>query len=318
MATWFQNSLDNYQIQVYKLKVMASKHPITKLIVPLAGLGTRFAPSSTAYPKELTHLVDKPILQYLVEEAVESGIKEIIFILNQSKDSIQKYFSPKYQDAYLEKAFSKPDDAPEDLIKLHELIKKIKFRYIKKQSTLGDGHSILFARPFIKSNEAFVVSMGDLLGFDDHPFIQQLMEVYEEKNVPVVSVEKVPLEATSRFGVIKPKKSKGRLHQVVDIIEKPGPALAPSRLILTGKYILTPEFFSILENLVKNHTNGEVKLADALKVYSHTHEMYAYECKGKIQDTGNKLDFIRATINFGITHPKFAKPLKKFIKSLKL
>ena len=187
---------------------MSSKQSVTKLIIPLAGLGTRFSPSSTAYPKELTHLVDKPVLQYLVEEAYESGINEIIFILNSSKDSIEKYFSKNYQNAYLKKAFSKPYDIPKDLIKLHDLIKKIKFRYIKKNSTLGDGHSILFARSFIEQNEPFAVSMGDLLSFGDRPFLRQLVDIYEDKNSPVVSVEKVSLEATSRFGVIAVKKSK--------------------------------------------------------------------------------------------------------------
>lgn len=291
---------------------------ITKLIVPLAGLGTRFAPSSTAYPKELAHLVDKPVLQYLVEEALDSGIKEIIFILNSSKDSIQKYFSQKYQDEYIKKAFLKPNDAPEDLIKLHSLLKKVKFNYIIKDSTLGDGHSILFARSLVGPHEPFAVNMGDLLGFGSMPFIKQLMKVYDKKCSPVVSVEKVPLEATSRFGVIAMKKSKGRLHLVSDIIEKPGPLLAPSRLILTGKYILTPDLFSILEDLVKNHKVGEVKLADALKIYSHENELYAYECFGTIQDTGNKLDFVKATINFGLKHSSFSKPLKKFIKDLKI
>lgn len=296
----------------------SSKKPITKLIVPLAGLGTRFAPSSTAYPKELTHLVDKTVLQYIVEEAVESGIKEIIFVLNSSKDSIKNYFSKKYQDDYIKRAFFKPSDAPEDLVKLHDLIKKIKFRYITKSSTLGDGHSILFARRFIKPDESFMISMGDLLSFGGEPFMKQLIDIYKTKNSPVVSVEKVPLEATSRFGVIAIKKSFGRLHQVSDIIEKPGPVLAPSRLILTGKYVLTPDFFVILDKLVKNHKSGEVKLADALKVHSHNGELFAYECIGQIQDTGNKLDFIKATINFGLANPKYSQPLKKFIKSLKL
>lgn len=295
-----------------------SKKPITKLIIPLAGLGTRFSPSSTTYPKELTHLVDKTVLQYIVEEAYESGIKEIIFILNSSKDSIQNYFSPKYQNAYMKKAFSKPGDAPEDLTKLHELIKKIKFKYIIKSSTLGDGHSILFARSLISKDEPFAVTMGDLLCSGKEPFIKQLISIYYKKNCSVISVEKGTDASIPMNGVIAIRNSYGRLHLLKSIIEKPELHLAPSRFILTGKYILTPEIFAHLEDMVKNHKGGEVKLADALKSYSETSDLYAYECLGKIQDTGNKLDFIKATINFGLSHPRFGKSLKSFIKSLKI
>jgi UTP--glucose-1-phosphate uridylyltransferase len=297
---------------------MKTNKKVTKLIVPLAGLGTRFAPSSTAYPKELTHLVDRPVLQYIIEEAVGSGITEVIFILNSSKKSIRNYFSQKFQDDYIKKSFSKKEHATEDLLKLHDLLKKVNFRYIIKPSTLGDGHSILFAQKFIDKDETFVVSMGDLLGLAKQPFIYQLIDIYSKENVPVISVEKVELEKVTRFGVVRVAQSKGRLHYVNDIVEKPEPKNAPSRLIVTGKYVLTPQFFDILKDLVKNHKTGEVKLADALKIYSQKNKLLAYECIGQVQDTGNKLDFIKATINFGLQNPKYKRPLKKFIKSIKL
>src|SRR3990167_6548349 len=290
--------------------------PVTKLIVPLAGLGIRFSPSSTVYPKELAQLANKPVIQYLVEEAWESGIKEVIFVINSSKNSIESYFSQRHQDAYLKRTLTKLKDLPEDLKRLHDLIKKIKFKYVKRQSTLGDGHSILLARKFINKNEPFAVSMGDLLGLGKEPFIKQLIDIYQSKKSPVISVEKMPLDVVSRFGVIALGKSRGRLHEVINIIEKPKPNHVPSRLVLTGKYILTPEFFSLLEDLVKKHKSGEVKLADALKVYAGQHKLYAYECKGHIQDTGNKLDFIKAAINFGLENEKYKQPLKKFIKTL--
>jgi UTP--glucose-1-phosphate uridylyltransferase len=295
-----------------------SNMQVTKLLIPLAGLGSRFAPSSTIHPKELTHLVDRVVLQYIVEEAVESGIKEVIFIISSNKDSIKKYFSKKHQESYIKKTFSGKLTTNKDLIKLHNLLRKVKFRYITRLSTLGDGHSILLAKSLIKKDEPFAVSMGDLLSFGDEPFLKQLINIFESKNSPVVSVEKVPLEVISKFGVINPKNSKGRLHTVRDIIEKPKQDLAPSRLILTGKYLLTSDFFDILGKLVKSHKVGEVKLAEALKIYSKTSELFAYECIGNIQDTGNKLDFIKATINFGLKNPNFSKPLKKFIKSLKI
>ena len=294
-----------------------SNRKITKLIIPLAGFGARFLPSSSAYPKELTHLVDKPVLQYLVEEAYASGIREIIFIINSEKDIISKYFSEKYHNKYVKKTFFDSTSIPEEYIRFRSLIKKIKFHTIKKNATLGDGHSILFARRFISPNETFVVSMGDLIGFDNKPFIQQLIKVYyNNNNTPVISVEKVPIEATSRFGVIKPGKSKDRLHTVVDLIEKPGPLLAPSRLILTGKYVLTTKIFDYLQDMVKNHKEGEIKLVNALEKYSKENDLLAYECLGKIQDTGNKLDFLKAVVVFGISHPKLGRPFKKFIKTL--
>mgnify|MGYP001595511315 CR=1 FL=1 len=161
------------------------------------------------------------------------------------------------------------------------------------------------------------MSMGDLLGFSKVPYLKQLIQIYEKNKSPVISVEEAELEATSRFGVIDPKKSMGRLHIIKSIVEKPGPILAPSKLILTGKYILTHEIFKHLDKLVKNYTTSEVKLADALRDYAKTHDIYAYECMGKIQDTGNKLDFIKTSINFGLAHPHFGKDLKKFIKQLK-
>lgn len=289
---------------------------ITKLIIPLAGEGTRFAPSSTINPKELTHLVDKPVLQYLIEEAYDSGIKEVIFVLNFEKDSIVKYFSKKYQNEYIKKANLDLSNFSEDLTRLHNLLDNIKFSSVIKSKTLGDGHSLLLAKSFIEPDEPFAVSMGDLLGFDDVPFIKQLIRIYNKTGKPVISVERMSLEATSKFGVIKPSNSNGRIHQVVDVIEKPGPKLAPSSLVITGKYILTPDIFTYLENTVKNYKSGEVKLANVLKNYSNRNELYAYECEGEILDTGNILDFIKTTINIGSKHKKYAKEIKHYIKSL--
>lgn len=293
------------------------KSKIKKLIVPMAGLGTRFLPTSTAHPKEMAYLVDRPVLQYLVEEAYKSGIEEIIFIINSHKEAIPKYLSKKHHDSYSKKAFRQKEEIPLEYREFRELLYKMKFRFIKREKTLGDGHSILLARKYIKPREVFAVSMGDLLGLGSKPFIQQLIEVFEDNKRPVVSVEEVPLEATSRFGVIDIRKSNKRLHEVKSIIEKPGPKLAPSRLILTGKYILTPDIFIHLEELVENHVSGEVKLADALKIYAEKKGMLAYQCIGEIQDTGNKIDFIKTMINLSMAHKIIGKQIKNFIKSIK-
>ncbi len=294
------------------------KSKVKKLIVPMAGLGTRFLPTSTTHPKEMAYLVDRPVLQYLLEEAYESGIEEIIFIINSQKEAIPKYLSKKHHDVYSKKAFNKKEDIPLEYREFRELIQKMKFRFIKREKTLGDGHSILLAKKYIKPREVFAVSMGDLLGFGEKPFIQQLIEVFEDKKRPVVSVEEVPLEATSRFGVVDIKKSYKRLHEVRSIIEKPGPKLAPSRLALTGKYILTPDIFVYLENLVKNHILGEVKLADALKVYAEKKGILAYQCIGSIKDTGNKLDFLKAMIDLSLESKTFGSEVRKYLKSIRL
>ncbi len=293
------------------------KSKIKKLIVPMAGLGTRFLPTSTVYPKEMAYLVDRPVLQYLVEEAYESGIEEIIFIINSGKESIPKYLSKKHQDTYFNKAFNKKENTPSEYREFMELLQKMKFRFVKREKTLGDGHSILLAKKYIKPREVFAVSMGDLLSFGHKPFIGQLIEVFEDKKRPVVSVEEVSLEATSRFGVIDIKKSNKRLHEVKSIVEKPGPKLAPSRLILTGKYILTPDIFIHLEKLVENHISGEVKLADALKIYAESNILLAYQCRGLIKDTGNKIDFIKTMIDLSLKSKTLGSEIRKYLKSIR-
>lgn len=297
---------------------MSRIKPITKLIVPLAGLGTRFLPSSFATPKELTHLVDKPVLQYIVEEAYDSGITEIIFIINSQKEAIRKYFSSREQDMYTKKAFQNKSNIPEDFQNLRDITKKIKFTYVKKDSTWGDGHSILFAKPHIGNEESFAVTMGDLLYFGKQPFIKQLIQVYNKKNSAVISVQKGTDESIPNNGVIGIKKTTGKLHLVEKIVEKPKLTEAPSRIIMTGKYILTSGIFGHLEKLVKNRDKGEVKLANALRDYAGENELYAYECEGTICDTGNRLDFLKATLALGLRHETLGKPFKKNITSLKL
>lgn len=290
---------------------------VRKLIIPLAGFGTRFLPTSKNYPKEMAHLVDKPVIQYLVEEAYDSGIREIIFVVNYSKDVITKYFSP-FQHPHQKRAYKASPAAAEHLRGLEKLLRGIKFRTIKKTVTLGDGHSILFARERIGKNEPFAVTMGDLLSFGEKPFLGQLVRVYNEVGEPVVSVEQVPLEDTAKLGVIAPEKKAPRLHLVKDVVEKPGPERAPSNLALTGKYILTPAIFSYLHRLARHHTSGEVRLADGLKAYAQEHALYAYECEGNIQDTGNKFDFLKATVQFALAHPEYGKRFSDFLKKIKL
>lgn len=296
-----------------------SKQPITKLIVPLAGTGTRFAPLSSVYPKEMAFLVDKPVLQYLVQEAYLSGITEIIFIINPQKNSIQDYFSTKHQRVYQQKSFPDRAKMPESLTELNVLVQKIKFRFITRDATLGDGHSILLAHRFIKPGEPFAVSMGDLLSFSDKPFLGQLKAAYARKGKPVISVQEVSLadlpDVSSKNGMIAVKRSSSKLHLIDRIVEKPGPRFAPSRLILTGKYVLEPGIFKYLKKMLREHTKGELKLADALQQYAQDNDLFALECRGKILDTGNKLDFLKASVLFGASHKEFGKPFRNFLKN---
>ncbi len=287
---------------------------VTKLIIPLAGFGTRFLPVSKNYPKEMINLVDRPVIQYLVEEAHESGIKEIIFVLNYSKDIIPQYFS-KHQHPHQKKAYQNSSAAKENLAELDDLLSKIKFHKIKKTTTLGDGHSILFAKSKIGAGEPFAVTMGDLLSPPGKPFLKQLIQVYQKTGAPVISVEKKPRPEVNKFGVIAPQKSDGRLHLVGGLVEKPKPEEAPSTMVLTGKYILTPAIFREIQKVMKNPASGEVRLADALASYAKNNTLYAYECEGKIQDTGNKLDFLKATVEFAAAHKVFGADFKKFLQS---
>lgn len=291
--------------------------PITKLIVPLAGWGTRFLPTSKNYPKEMAHLVDKPIIQHLVEEAYQSGIRDVIFITTHNKSAIAEYFSP-YQHPRQEKTYRASLVARKNLEPLYRLFRDVHFHFIRRTETRGDGHSVLLAKSYIAPGEAFAVSMGDLLSPPGNPFLKQLIGVYKKTDCPVISVERVPLEDTAKLGVIAPKQSQGRLHLVSDLVEKPGPKYAPSNIAMTGKYILTPAIFPYLSRVVQasRADRTEPRLADALKLYAQQNPLRAYECKGVIHDTGNKFDFLKTTVRFGLNHPEFGPDFKKFIRSL--
>ena len=278
------------------------KQQITKLIIPLAGRGTRFFPTSLAYPKEMLHLVDQPVIQHIVEEAYQAGIREILFVLTRRKAILADYFSDT------------PDKTPGELVKL---IQGVKFRTIWKVSTRGDGHSLWCARKFLGPNEAFAVSMGDLLSFPGTSIFRELVGVYQKTGEAVISVERIPKELSAKFGIIDIADSRGKLSRVRNISEKPKSERAPSNLAMTGKYILTPEIFPYLQQLMKRQ-EGELRLSAALADFARDHVLQAYECSGAIQDTGNKLDFLKATVTFGIHHPTFGKPLRDFIRSLKI
>src|SRR3989338_839452 len=272
---------------------------IKKLIIPAAGAGTRLLPITKVTPKELLRLVDKPVSWYLVDEAYESGIRHIIFIINPWKKEIQKYFC---------------DSSGESILKEFP---GLKFSFIETNERFGDGHAIFLASRMINKKEAFAVTMGDLLSPSEKPFLKQLAKVFKKYQKPVISVEHVSRRHVDRYGIISPKSSIGRVFLIGDIVEKPPVQQAPSNLAMTGKYILTPEIFDYLDRLLKNRKKGqEIRLADALKEYSHERELLALECSGRHFDTGNKIGFLKTEVAFGLKHPEIRKEFKKYLKTV--
>lgn len=285
---------------------------IKKAILPVAGFGTRFLPASKAQPKEMLAVVDKPIIQYLVEEAVASGIEEIIFVTGRGKRAIEDHFDHSFELEYnlVEKG-------------KHELLKEIKkisrlarFAYVRQPFPLGDGHAILCAKNFIAENESFAVLFGDDIVDSKIPCLAQLLNVFQKYNDPVVSLERVPKKEVSRYGVVSSILIEKRTHQLKDVVEKPEIKKAPSDLIIIGKYILTPDIFDYLEKLGEGLPTREVRLADALKLMLGKRPVYGYEFEGVKYDCGSKLGFLKAQVEFGLKHPEIKKDFKRYLESL--
>ncbi|HEX9664448.1 MAG TPA: UTP--glucose-1-phosphate uridylyltransferase GalU [Patescibacteria group bacterium] len=285
---------------------------IRTAIIPVAGSGTRFLPATKALPKEMLPIVDKPIIQFLVEEAVAAGITNIIFVTGRGKRAIEDHFDYSFELTHLLKKK-----------KNHKLLEKIKkiadlasFSYVRQPQPLGDGQAILMARPLV-GDEPVAIMFGDDLVDSRVPVIKQLMKVFEKYGDPVIAVEKVPKKEVDRYGVIKGVKIENRTYQVEKIVEKPPVAKAPSNLAVIGKYIITPDVFDILASLGKDRT-GEIRLAGALAELIKHRPVYAYEFEGDRYDCGDKLGFLKATINYGLKHRELKADFKKYLKSLKI
>lgn len=282
---------------------------VRKAIIPVAGLGTRFLPATKAQPKEMLPIVDKPIIQYLVEEAVDSGIEEIIFITGREKRAIEDHFDTSFELEYiLEKKGEK-----KELEQIRKISAMASFAYVRQPQPLGDGHAILQAKKIV-NQEPVAVLFGDEIVDARIPCLAQLMRVFERYHDPVVALIKVLPKELSRYGVVKVVKIAPRTYEIKDVVEKPKPAEAPSNLIMPAKYIITPEIFDILEE-IKPDKKGEIRLAGALKEYIRIKQkpIYGYEFKGERYDCGNKFDFLRATVEFGIRHPEVGRKFKKYL-----
>lgn len=283
---------------------------IRKAIIPAAGLGTRFLPATKAMPKEMLPIVDKPTIQYIVEEAVASGIEDIIIVTGKGKRAIEDHFDIAYELEENLKEKGKLDmlekvQYPTNLANIH---------YIRQKQPLGLGHAVWCARNFI-GDEPFAVLLGDDIVKSDPPCLKQLIDVYEETHSSVIGVQTVSDEETHRYGIIEPEARNGRAYQVKNFVEKPAPGTAPSNLAIMGRYILTPEIFMFLEKQEKG-AGGEIQLTDAIQKLNQIQRVFAYDFEGKRYDVGEKLGFVKTTVEFALQNEGMKEELIDFLEDL--
>lgn len=289
---------------------------IKKAIIAVAGFGTRFLPATKAQPKEMLPVVDKPVIQFIVEEVVNSGIKDIIFITGRGKHAIENHFD---YSSELENALLKSGKKH-----LRDEIKKISdmanFAYVRQKEPLGNGDALLYAAPFI-NNEPCVFLFGDMIINSEKSVIKQMIGIYEKYNAPVAALEKVPMKEVYKYGVIKGKKLKNRLYKINGVVEKPAVGKAPSNLALAGRYIITPEIFRILEKLKKLPKylkKQELYLTDAFEELLKTKPMYGLEYKGTMHDCGSKIGFLKAIVDYGLKHKEVEGEFRRYLKNKKI
>src|SRR5437762_5093509 len=289
---------------------------VRKAVFPAAGLGTRFLPVTKAQPKEMLPLVDKPIIQYGVEEALAAGCDQIIMITGRGKQAIEDHFDVSYE---LEKMLEERKKF--DLLQIvRQISDMIHIAYVRQKEALGLGHAVLTARELV-GNEAFAVLLADDVIDAKVPCLKQMMQVFEETQCSVIATLMIEGPAISSYGVLKVKPAdgrfKGRLYEIVDLVEKPSPEKAPSNLAVIGRYILTPAVFDCLSE-TQVGIGGELQLTDGLRLLLKKEKMYAYVYEGKRHDTGDKLGFLKATVEFALKREDLGEPLREYLKGLKL
>ncbi len=290
---------------------------VRKAVLPAAGLGTRFLPATKAQPKEMLPIVDKPLIQYVVEECVASGIENIIIITGRGKNAIEDHFdSSPALEQFLEE-HGKKDQA--------ELVRKVSnlvtFSYTRQKEPLGLGHAVLAARDLV-GPEPFAVLLGDVIIPDARPATRQIIEVYEATGIGAIAVEEVPREKTHLYGVVDAGPAGlpewgDRLLRIRNLVEKPKPAEAPSNYAVTGRYVLPPEIFDCLER-TKPGRGGEIQLTDALRMLAEEKGLWAYIYEGTSYDAGDKLGFLQATVEMGLRNPELGESFRAYLRALKL
>ncbi|PGT39506.1 UTP--glucose-1-phosphate uridylyltransferase [Bacillus anthracis] len=282
---------------------------VKKAIIPAAGLGTRFLPATKAMPKEMLPIVDKPTIQYIVEEAIQSGIEDIIIVTGKGKRAIEDHFDHSFEleQNLLEKG-------KHEILKKVQESSKINIHYIRQKEPKGLGHAVWCARKFI-GNEPFAVLLGDDIVQAETPCLRQLMDQYEATQSSVIGVQTVPETETHRYGIIDPLAQKGRSYQVSQFVEKPDQGTAPSNLAIMGRYVLTPEIFTFLENQ-QTGAGGEIQLTDAIQRLNEIQRVFAYDFEGKRYDVGEKLGFIQTTIEMALQHDGLKNELLSYMERL--
>ncbi|MBI4320593.1 MAG: UTP--glucose-1-phosphate uridylyltransferase GalU [Chloroflexi bacterium] len=286
--------------------------PIRKAVFPAAGLGTRFLPATKAQPKEMLPIVDKPIIQLAVEEAVASGIEEVIIVTGRGKRAIEDHFDISFE---LEHFLQKKGDG-ELLREVREVSNLATVYYIRQKEPLGLGHAVLVAKALV-GNEPFAVLLSDDIVDARTPCLKQLIDVYERYKCSVLAVEQVPTEQTTSYGIIQSRLLDTRLHQVLGVVEKPRPEEAPSDLGIVGRYILTPEIFELLEKTPPGK-GGEIQLTDGIQSLLQKEAVYACEFEGKRFDAGAKLGFLKATVEFALKRPDLSADFREYLVDLNL
>jgi UTP--glucose-1-phosphate uridylyltransferase len=286
---------------------------VRKAIFPAAGLGTRFLPATKAQPKEMLVLVDKPVIQYGVEEALASGVDNIVIVTGRGKHAIEDHFDINVElESFLEQRGKK-----DQLEEIRQISQMIKLAYVRQGEPLGLGHAVLVTRSLV-GDEPFAVILGDDVIDAEPPALRQMIDVYERLGGPVIAVERVPQEEVSSYGVVavdeKADLGSG-VHRITDLVEKPRREEAPSNLAIIGRYILTPDIFPALEATASDRT-GEIQLTNGLRRLLTTRPLYACEVRGVRHDTGNKLGFLKALVYFGLRREGLAGPFRAYLESL--
>ena len=290
---------------------------VRKAVLPAAGLGTRFLPATKAQPKEMLPVVDKPLIQYVVEECLASGIENIIIVTGRGKNAIEDHFdnSPELE------RFLENKGKTEQVEMVRSISKMVHFSYTRQKEPLGLGHAVLIARELV-GDEPFAVLLGDVIIPGPYPATRQIAEVYEETGIGTIAVEPVPPERTHLYGVIDPQPAEPskwgqRLLRIHNLVEKPRPGKAPSNLAVTGRYVLPPEVFDCLERTPPGSA-GEIQLTDGLRLLAQEHGLCALVYEGKSYDAGDKLGFLKATVEIALENSEFGEDFRSYLRGLRL
>jgi len=288
------------------------RSPIRVAVFPAAGLGTRFLPATKAQPKEMLPLVDRPLVQYVVEEARAAGIERIVIVTGRGKNAIEDHFDTSFELEHMLEERGKS----ELLGLVREISDMIPISYVRQKIALGLGHAVLQARELV-GPEAFAVMLGDDIVDADEPCIGQMMKLYARRGNPVIALQEVPRAETRQYGIVAGDRLEDRVVRITDMIEKPPPEKAPSNLAIIGRYLLPPEIFEILEE-TRSDVGGEIQLTSALRTLLSRRPIDGYLFEGKRYDAGDKLGFLKATVEFALKREDLGGEFREYLKGLKL